>query len=186
MEAGKLAVFMIDECHLVWGDLLGYAWGKSGERIEVPIKNEKQRQTYYGALDYQTKEFIVQEYERGDTENTIAFIEHLRKVRSGMRIAIFWDGAAYHGSKIFREYLSKINTGLSEKEWSVLCTKFAPNAPEQNPVEDLWLQGKSFVRSTYNLCNSFSAVKQLFLFFCDTQVFNFPKLFMYDSEPQMI
>jgi len=23
-------------------------------RIEVPLKNEKERQTYYGALDYQT------------------------------------------------------------------------------------------------------------------------------------
>jgi len=28
----------------------------------IPIKNTKDEQTYFGALDYQTQEFIVQEY----------------------------------------------------------------------------------------------------------------------------
>ena len=31
---------------------MGYAWGKTDERIEIAIKNEFERQTYYGALDY--------------------------------------------------------------------------------------------------------------------------------------
>ena len=34
------------------------------KRIEIPIKNERERQAYYGALDYQTKEFIVQELKK--------------------------------------------------------------------------------------------------------------------------
>ena len=72
IEAEKRTVFMIDECHLNWGDILGYGWGKTDERIEIAIKNEFGRQTYYGALDYQTKEFLVQEYEGGNTKNTIA------------------------------------------------------------------------------------------------------------------
>jgi putative transposase len=55
IEAEKLTVFMIHECHLLWEDILGYAWGKTDERIEIAIKNAKKRQTYYGALDYQTK-----------------------------------------------------------------------------------------------------------------------------------
>ena len=41
IEAEKLTVFMIDECHLLWVDILGYAWGKTDERIEMAIKNEK-------------------------------------------------------------------------------------------------------------------------------------------------
>lgn len=59
---GNLAVFMIDECHLLWGYLLGYAWGRTDQRIESPIKNEKSRQTYDRGLDYLTKAFIVKEY----------------------------------------------------------------------------------------------------------------------------
>ena len=77
IENETLTVFMIDECHLLWGDMIGYAWGKTNMRIKVPIKNEKERQTYYGALDYKTKEFIIKAYPVGNTENTIAILNRL-------------------------------------------------------------------------------------------------------------
>jgi len=59
IEAGKLVVFLLDECHLLWGDVCGYVWGKTNERIEVPIVSDRQRQTYFGALNYSSKEFVV-------------------------------------------------------------------------------------------------------------------------------
>ncbi len=52
IESGKLAVLIADECHLLWGDTTGYVWGKRNEKVEVPIVNQKERQTYYGAVDY--------------------------------------------------------------------------------------------------------------------------------------
>ncbi len=68
IEAGNIAVFMIDECHLLWGDILSYAWGRADKRREIPRKNQKERQTYYGALDDQSAYFIVQEFKSGNTE----------------------------------------------------------------------------------------------------------------------
>jgi putative transposase len=186
IESGELVVFIIDECHLLWGDILGYVWGRTDKRIEIPIKNEKSRQTYYGALDYQTKEFIVEEYESGNTENTIKFLKLLLSKRQGKRLAIFWDGATYHDSKEFREYLTIINQDLLEEEWLIICHKFAPNAPEQNPVEDIWLQVKNFIRKFYHLCKSFTIVKWLFKFFANGQIFDFPKLYEYGILPQPI
>jgi hypothetical protein len=47
IESGELVVFFQDECHLLWGDLCGYVWGKTSERIEVSILNERGRQTDY-------------------------------------------------------------------------------------------------------------------------------------------
>ncbi len=44
----------------------------------------------------------------------------------------------------------------------ITCIRFAPNAPAQNPVEDVWLQAKRFIREFYHLCKSFFAVKRLF------------------------
>jgi transposase len=186
IESGELVVFMIDECHLLWGDILGYVWGRTDKRIEIPIKNEKSRQTYYGALDYKTKEFIVEEYESGNTENTLKFLKYLQQKRKGKKLAIFWDGATYHDSQEFREYLNKINDNLSPEEWMINCTKFAPNGPEQNPVEDIWLQVKNFIRQFYHLCKSFKVVKWLFKFFADGQIFDFPKLYQYGILPQPI
>ena len=46
IEAEKLVLFMVDECHLLWGDLVSYAWGRKDKRIDIPIKNERERQTY--------------------------------------------------------------------------------------------------------------------------------------------
>ncbi len=83
IKSGELVVFMIDECHLLWRDILGYVWGRTDMRIEIPIKNGKSRATYYGALDYQTKEFIVKEYASGNTENTIKFLNYLQAKKKG-------------------------------------------------------------------------------------------------------
>ncbi len=41
----NLSVFLVDECHLLWQDICGYVWGKTSERIEVPMTNEKLKQT---------------------------------------------------------------------------------------------------------------------------------------------
>jgi putative transposase len=55
IDAGKLVVYMIDEGHILWGDVCGYVWGKTNIRIEVPLTNQRERQTYFGAINYQTK-----------------------------------------------------------------------------------------------------------------------------------
>jgi len=74
IEAGKIVVYMIDECHLLWGDVCGYVWRKTQIRVEVPMTNQRERQTYFGALNYQKKQFFVQEYGAGNSENTVLFV----------------------------------------------------------------------------------------------------------------
>ena len=175
----------LDECHLLWGDICGYVWGKTDERIEVPVVNERQKQTYFGALNYCTQEFLVKAYEKGNSESTIAFVEYLKAQFPNRRIAIIWDGASYHRSGQFRDYLDSVNQGCSQQEWKITCIRFAPNAPEQNPVEDIWLYAKRFLREFYHLCKSFSAVQRLFELATHRQTFNFPKLFMYGLFSQI-
>ena len=69
---------MIDECHVLWGNILGYVWGKTSERIEVPITNEQKRTTFDEALNFQERRFYVQEYESGNTKNTVKFLQYLQ------------------------------------------------------------------------------------------------------------
>jgi hypothetical protein len=52
IKSGRVRVFLIDECHLLWGDLTGYVWGKTDLEIAVRVINERDKQTYYGAVDY--------------------------------------------------------------------------------------------------------------------------------------
>jgi len=182
----KLTVFMIDECHLLWGDVEGYLWGRTDRRVEIPIVNQKEKQTYYGALDYRSKEFIIKGYDTANTKSTINFLKYLQQKRKGQKIAVIWDGASYHGSNEFKGYLSQVNQDLDSEDWQITCLKFAPNAPEQDPVEDIWLQTKNFIRKFRPLCHSFKSVKWLFQFFADGQVFEFPKIHEYGLFTQLV
>ena len=181
IESEQLIVLFVDECHLVWGDICGYVWGKTSSRVEVPIKNEKQRQSYYGAINYRTGKVTIKEYPQGNTENTIKFVKYLIEQNKGAKLVIIWDGATYHYSQGFREYLKTVNQGRTEEEWLIKCIKLAPNAPEQNPIEDVWLQGKEMLRKYWNLCKNFRIVKWLFEWTISQDLFSFSKLSMYGS-----
>lgn len=74
---------------------------------------------------------------------------------------------------------------LEAEQWLVNCERFAPNAPQQNPVEDIWLQAKRLIREFYFFCYSFSVVKGLFEFAIDGQIFDFPKLDEYGIFSRM-
>jgi transposase len=179
--SGQLVVLFQDECHLLWGDLCGYVWGKKSERIEVPMTNERQKQTYYGVLNLHSQGFWLQAYDKGDSESTIAFLQALQAKYPNRRIALLWDGASYHRSQAVKAYLASVNQGLEESMWKITCIRFAPNDPRQNPVEDVWLQAKRFIREFYHLCQSFPVAKRLFEWAICHQIFQFPKVFMYGS-----
>jgi putative transposase len=135
----------LDECHLLHGDLTGYVWGQSERRIEVPITNEKDRQTYFGILNYQSKQFHVQSYPSGDRKSTVKFIKHLQNKYKKRRIILIWDGASYHNKYgEYKDFLSSVNSDKEPNNWSITCILFAPNSPQQNPVEDMWLQCNFF------------------------------------------
>ncbi|NEQ28464.1 MAG: hypothetical protein F6K28_57720 [Microcoleus sp. SIO2G3] len=112
-------------------------------------------------------------------ENTVTFIKHLRQQRPGKRLVLIWDGASYHKSEEMKALLANVNAGQDAEKWQLRCILFAPNAPEQNPVEDVWLQAKNFIRKYWLLCQSFAVVKWLFKFFTHHQRFEFPKLEQY-------
>lgn len=177
---GQVRVMFLDECHLLWGDVCGYGWSKRNERVDIPVKSTRERQTYYGALDYLTKTFVVNESDSGNETNTIAFLKYLQSLDEGQsRLIVIWDGASYHRSHAVQDFLRHVNSDLPPEEWKITCLRLAPNAPEQNPVEDIWLQAKQFIRQVCRSCKRFKSVKFMFKFFTHCQSFAFAKAFMY-------
>ena len=55
----------------------------------------------------------------------------------------------------------------------------APNAPEQNPVEDIWLQAKNCLRKFWYKLKSFPVIKWFFNLITKWQFFDFPKVHEY-------
>ena len=178
--------YALDECHLTGADICNYLWGNSKEREIILVPNERDRQTYYGALNLVNKEFIVSPYSAGNGENTVNFISVLKRQNPGKKLLLIWDGASYHRGEIMQQLLIRENTGKSREDWSITCHLFAPYAPDENPVEAIWLQVKNFIRRFHYICSSFKIVKRLFQFFFKFKLFNSPNLKKYDAFAQMI
>ena len=79
IEAGLLRVLLLDECHLLWGDSIGYVWGRTDQEISIPISisNERDKQTYYGAVDYLGKNLLLKTYDTANSKNTIDYLSYL-------------------------------------------------------------------------------------------------------------
>ena len=143
------------------------------------MTNFRQRQTYYGAIEQCQGEVTIHPAPSGNGETAVAFIEILRQRYQHKRLVIIWDGASYHKGAEMVEYLQQANREIDPEQWPITCLLFAPNAPEQNPMEDIWLKGKQFVRKHWFICDTFRNVKELFTRGIQDAHFLFEKLFMY-------
>ena len=112
IEAELLRVLVLDECHLLWGDSIGYVWGRTDQKISIPISNERDKQTYYGAVDYLGKNLSLRTSHTANSKNTIDYLSYLLEESPNQQLLIFWDGASYHFSKEIQNFLASINQGL--------------------------------------------------------------------------
>lgn len=190
IEAGTLVVYALDECHVQGDDVCSYLWGESKTREFIAINNEGDRQTYYGALNLINNQFIASPYGAGNGENTVKFLEEIKALHnredSQQKILLIWDGASYHRGEEMKRFLSLQNNGKERKDWSIICERFPTYAPEENPVEGIWLQVKNFIRRFHYRCKSFASVKRLVEIFFKYQLFNFPNLKKYKAFVKLI
>ena len=112
--------------------------------------------------------------------------EYLREQFPEKRLILLWDGASYHRGVEMQEYLEAVNLKRSRDEWWVTCMLFAPNAPEQNPMEDVWLKAKQYVRKHWRECPTFQLVMHVFEEALNTLSFQFEKLRMYLPNLEII
>jgi transposase len=174
-----------DECHLVWGEVWGMVWGKRHMLIEVPMTTERQRQTSYGASNLLPRAVPLKAEERGNGETTVAYIQWGQRLYPGKRLLFLWDGASYPRSTERQAFLAPENAGLCEEQGHVTCLLFAPNAPEQNPAEELWLKGKTHLRKHFALNKTFAHVKHCFTAFLESLNFDSVKVNWYWPTPQL-
>ena len=181
-----MIVLLEDECHLVWGNVCGLAWGKRNTPIVVPMTNARERQTYYGALNFLTQDFHLYEAATGNGVNTVAYLQWCQTLYPDKPLVLLWDGASYHRGEEMQKFLAQENAGLAEADWKITCMRFAPNAPEQNPVEDVWLKGKTYLRKQFALNKTFAQVKRCFSSFLKSLRFTSTKFSWYWPTEQVI
>ena len=84
-----------------------------------------------------------------------------------------------------KAYLREWNGERPDDERRIHCLRLAPNAPEQNPMEDGWLAAKQPVRKLWQKLNVFTEVKTYFTTFIACTIVQFEKL-NWDGRLQLI
>ena len=128
----------------------------------------------------------LQERPVGDGAGTVAYLEWCQTLYPDKKLLVLWDGASYHRGHDMQSFLAQENAGLAEADWQITCVLFAPNAPEQNPIEDLWLKGKTYLRKQFAVNKTFAAVKNCFAPFVNFLSFDSVKCCWYWPDPQLI
>jgi len=175
-----MIVYFVDECHVLGDTAVGYGWAPSDQRVTVLVNNDHDRQTYFGALNMLTGEFVLAEYPTANGDTTVAFLHRLRNKHPGKQLLLLWDNVSYHYQGDMKEFLADVNAFLEPDEWIVTGIRFAPHASEQNPIEHVWQIGKQYVRDQFRSLRTFSDIKGAFERIKDT-IFAFADLAMYLS-----
>jgi hypothetical protein len=72
----------------------------------------------------------VSPYSTGNGENTVKFLQKIKKRHPEQRLLLIWDGASYHRGEEMKKLLAIENEEKRPEEWSITCQLLAPYAPE--------------------------------------------------------
>ena len=176
-----MLLFLV-ECFLLWGDVCGYAWAKRNTRVTVPIRNPKQRQAFYGGIDARSGEMHLARYPKAESVATTDFLAELLIRYPNAKVTVCWDNASWHRGEELSRFLTKVNGNLAREDWRLTLINFATHDPEQNPIEEVWHQGKTDLREQRLEATQFSEVIDAFEAQLERQIFDFPKLRMYEPS----
>ena len=131
------------------GRYIGLVKGPRGERIEVPIVNNRERQTYDGLVNLLTGRAFVMPALSGNSEFSVGFLKTLRRNFLSLRLFIIWDRASYHCGHLGTDYLKQLNGESPEQERLIPARIFRATCTE------------TFIRwkiAGYQLNNGFASI----------------------------
>lgn len=127
-----------DEMILTTQTTIQKIWLPQGEYPRIEVSNQsRHRRNIYGFLNLKKG---VQHAFKTLKQNMVVtreILERIRKIYPTQKIVLFWDSAGWHKGSAVREYI--------EQDGNIEVIHFPRYAPEENPQEHVWKQGRSRV-----------------------------------------
>ncbi|MSQ48512.1 MAG: hypothetical protein EXR78_09065 [Deltaproteobacteria bacterium] len=122
------------------------------------MPTERERQTSYGAINPLTQPAHRPERPVGDGGSRGASLRGCHPLSPDPTFLFPWAGARDHRGQERPSFLAREQAGVTEADWKITSLRVAPTAPEQNPVDALWLKGQTSLRKQFAVNNTFAAV----------------------------
>ncbi len=130
-----------DEMMLTTQTTFQKIWLPQGEFPRIDVSTKRKLRCIYGYLNLQSKVEHAFKALGGNSQETIATLEHIGNYYKGKKIVLFWDNAKYHKSEEMKEF-------LRTTKHNFVLKNFPPYSPELNPQEHVWKAGRA--RITHN------------------------------------
>ena len=138
MEDPKKVVLAEDEMILTTKTTTQKVWLPIGKEVNIEDSNKRERRCVYGFLNAKTGQEHAFKTHHANSENTCKVLMELIKIYPDYKITILWDNASWHKSAEVKKFLEK----NPEKFYFI---PFPPYAPEKNPQEHVWKEGRSAI-----------------------------------------
>jgi DDE superfamily endonuclease len=132
----RSALLAEDETELLLFPPLRAGWARRGEPQEVRLSGRNARRVIFGAMNLRTGHRVFLDRERQRAGDFQAFLRYLRHRYRGWSVALLLDEDPSHTAAGSRR--------LAE-ELAVELVWLPKRAPELNPMDTLWGQGKDVI-----------------------------------------
>lgn len=157
LDAGY-EVFTADEVRVEHEAETRRMWLPVGVRTKIYVDREKAAQSYFGALNLRSGKVHLERIEgQQNAENMIHVLARFQRAHPDAKIAIVWDNAPWHTAK---ELTDLFKPGQIFE--NIKRIQLPPYAPDHNPVEHVWNQGKGAIANLQREtpAHTFSAFEQ--------------------------
>lgn len=113
-------------------------WLPANSFPKIDVSNKRAFRSIYGFLNVKNGVAHAFKTERQNSAITIKVLEQLCQKYPGKKIVLLWDNAPWHRGTEVREWLNK-------KKYNIYLIAFPRYAPELNPQEHVWKEGRAQV-----------------------------------------
>lgn len=113
-------------------------WLPTNSFPKIDVSNKRANRSIYGFLNIKNGVQHAFKKMRQNSDITVQILEALCKTYKGLKIVLYWDNAPWHRGKKVKEWLKK-------NKDKIRLEAFPYYAPELNPQEHVWKEGRSQV-----------------------------------------
>jgi len=137
-EDPDTVVLAEDEMILTTQTTVQKIWLPQGEYPRIEVSNQsRQRRNIYGFLNLKKGAQHAFKTLKQNMVVTRGVLEKIRAIYPTQKIALLWDSAGWHKGSAAREFI--------EQDGGIEVIHFPRYAPEENPQEHIWKEGRSHV-----------------------------------------
>jgi len=126
-----------DEMSLSAATTIQKIWLPQGEYPQIEVSSRKESRSIYGFLNIKTKQEHAFKTEWQNMYITSAVLTKLRKIYPTEKILLIWDQGPWHRGSKAQEFI--------KQDKNIRTIYFPRGAPEENPQEHVWKNGRSQV-----------------------------------------